>query len=959
MKGELSLKLAKRLSEIVKSKFESGEMLEKVSPITKELLRFWFCEPFTDLREINFHIGQKQSILNVIYLHEVLKVKSVYDIYNTVAPELLQDSCLFGEQNLLPSLGKESYDLPKYLVKMATGTGKTWVMHALLVWQVLNCRHEEEKSGRFTCNFLIVAPGIIVYERLLDAYKGRLKANGTERDFSTNDFMRNRELFLPESYREEMFAFLQNNTVSKEEGIGRKATGGGLIALTNWHLFFSDKNKETTESEADLVSDLLPTRPGTAAGNSLESLDAKYLRGTEVEFLQSLPDLLIINDEAHHIHDNDLQWQKGLNKIISGENKQRVQIDFTATPYITKGSGKKECKMYFPHVVSDFALMAAINESLVKMISLDRRKELTDLEDLNYSAERDERGRFLSLSAGQRMMLRAGLTRLNILEEGFNALGKYPKMLVLCEDTEVSQAVFEFMTGVEGCGLEKEEVLRIDSDKKGEVNLDEWKKLKEKLFNIDKHRKPKVIISVLMLREGFDVNNVCVIVPLRASQSNILLEQIVGRGLRLMFREPEYRSTKTEIRKALFDKENPKAYYDILFIIEHPKFIEFWDNLKREGIGIGEVEDASPQGGSVTGDVISVNLKDDYKKYDMYIPRIVNEIEEEICLDEVDISSFEPFKTYSLQQLQKIMAKQGEEFVSHDVISRGQWGSYTVDVSLFSASSYNVYLQKLVSNVGNTSLDGKKSGRVPALQVFKGVLTGIADSYIRTRLFDCDFEPYENNNWKILLSADGYVSSHILKVLNNYIFNLQQNCVKTGGEVEKIWFSSVGKLKMRETYSFKARKTIYERFGYPTNNGGYERCFGEFLDNDAKVESFLKIDEYKHYFAKVPYMREDGMLAWYSPDFMVKTQKHIYIIETKGTASMSQANVRAKQIAATEWCERINALDEGDRMNREWKYVLLSENMFYSFRATGADIEDICERNLLNKGNIFGQLNFD
>lgn len=416
MKGELSLKLAKRLSEIVKSKFESGEMLEKVSPITKELLRFWFCEPFTDLREINFHIGQKQSILNVIYLHEVLKVKSVYDIYNTVAPELLQDSCLFGEQNLLLSLGKESYDLPKYLVKMATGTGKTWVMHAILVWQVLNCRHEEERSGRFSCNFLIVAPGIIVYERLLDAYKGRLKANGTERDFSTNDFMRNRELFLPESYREEMFSFLQNNTVSKEEGIGRKATGGGLIALTNWHLFFSDKNKETTESEADLVSDLLPTRPGTAAGNSLESLDARYLHGTEVEFLQSLPDLLIINDEAHHIHDNDLQWQIGLNKIMSGENKQRVQIDFSATPYVVRGSGKKENKMYFPHVVSDFALSTAINEGLVKMISLDRRKELTDLEDLNYSAERDERGRFLSLSDGQRMMLRAGLTRLNILE---------------------------------------------------------------------------------------------------------------------------------------------------------------------------------------------------------------------------------------------------------------------------------------------------------------------------------------------------------------------------------------------------------------------------------------------------------------------------------------------------------------------------------------------------------------
>lgn len=106
-------------------------------------------------------------------------------------------------------------------------------------------------------------------------------------------------------------------------------------------------------------------------------------------------------------------------------------------------------------------------------------------------------------------------------------------------------------------------------------------------------------------------------------------------------------------------------------------------------------------------------------------------------------------------------------------------------------------------------------------------------------------------------------------------------------------------------------------------------------------------------------MREDGMLAWYSPDFIVKTQKHIYIIETKATEAASQANVRAKQIAATEWCERINAIDEGDRMNREWKYVLLREDMFYSFGGTGADIEDICERNLLNKGNILGVLNFE
>ena len=63
--------------------------------------------------------------------------------------------------------------------------------------------------------------------------------------------------------------------------------------------------------------------------------------------------------------------------------------------------------------------------------------------------------------------------------------------------------------------------------------------IKEKLFNIDRYAQPKVIVSVLMLREGFDVNNICVVVPLRASTASILLEQTIGRGLRLMWREPE------------------------------------------------------------------------------------------------------------------------------------------------------------------------------------------------------------------------------------------------------------------------------------------------------------------------------------------------------------------------------------------------------------------------------------
>ncbi|MEE0976393.1 MAG: hypothetical protein UH543_01485, partial [Bacteroidales bacterium] len=64
MQNDVSLRLAKRIWEVVEKEFESGELFEKVSPITKELLRFWFCEPFVSQRQFNFHKGQKQSILN-------------------------------------------------------------------------------------------------------------------------------------------------------------------------------------------------------------------------------------------------------------------------------------------------------------------------------------------------------------------------------------------------------------------------------------------------------------------------------------------------------------------------------------------------------------------------------------------------------------------------------------------------------------------------------------------------------------------------------------------------------------------------------------------------------------------------------------------------------------------------------------------------------------------------------
>lgn len=955
---EIPLELANRLTARVNESFALGEMFEKVSPVTSELLRFWFGEPFVSERNINFHEGQRQAILNVIYLHEVLKINNVTEIYSSIIPELLPVADL-------GLLSKPKYGFPKYAIKMATGTGKTWVMHALLLWQLLNARHAEnlgDSEGRYTQRFLVVAPGLVVYDRLLDAFKGRLKAGGgTERDPLTSDFHKFESLFIPPAYREEVFGFLQNNVVSKEDGIGRKVTGEGLIALTNWHLFMSGEDDEPIDenSAPAIINDLLPARPGTSAGNALDTLDNAYLRGNELDFLASLPDLMVINDEAHHIHESkvageieEVEWQKGLDQIA--KNKSRFyQIDFSATPYSTSGTGKKLKKHYFPHIVVDFDLTTAMKKGLVKTLLLDKRQELTELEHLDFKAVRDDRNKVVALSEGQRLMLRAGLTKLAILEKGFGQLdaSKRPKMMVMCEDTSVTPIVTEFL---EGEGLDKEDVLAIDSSKQGEVKPDEWQQIKEKLFNIDRYSRLKVIVSVLMLREGFDVNNICVIVPLRASSASILLEQTIGRGLRLMWREPEYQDEKEENRKAvLVRKEHPKSYLDMLSIIEHPAFQQFYDELLSDGLAGVEEDDISNS--SITGDLIKVGLKENYEDYDLFWPVIIREAEDEMTATQIDINALESFTLFPLEQLRKFLAAEGETFYSEAILSSTTFGKYEVKADLFTAASYNEYLQKMLRTI--TMRVNRVGGKaLPSLQINEMEIVRIVDQYIRTKLFNQTFNPFAGNDWKILLSKNAIVTQHIIKVMSIAIHKMQENVTSHEALVEKRWFSSVPVLRMRESFSMELQKVIYERMNYPSSKGELEKRFMEFLDKDADVQRFLKINESQHDFAKGFYIREDGLLASYHPDFMVCTEEGVYIVETKGNDKINDANVRRKQLSLLEWCKKLNRLPNEDRMNRTWSYMLLSEDNFYTWSANGATFNDMARLSCVSPTAVTGLL---
>lgn len=923
----ISLLLAQRLSDKVCEEWESGEMMNRVTPVTRELLQYWFCEPFTTERTFNFHAGQRQAILNTIYLHEVAAVQCVEDSYAAVLPD---------EMGLvdIANLTQAKYQMPKYAIKMATGTGKTWVMHAIVLWQLLNARHTDV-ADRYTQRFLLIAPGTIVYDRLLDAYLGKMVEG--ERRSETSDLYKYQELFLPPQYREEVFNFVQTNTVSKDQGIGRKAIGEGMIAITNWHLFLQ---RDDEEEEKDLIDQLLPLRPGIAAGNALDALDRRYLRGTEAEYLHDLEDLMVINDEAHHVHENagdkeDVQWQQALDYMLE-DKRMRIQVDFSATPYEQRGKNRR---IYFPHIVVDFNLRDAMQRGLVKTLSLDQRQSLTQLADLDYSAIREGRS-VIALSDGQKLMLRAGLERLNRLQDDF-AGQKHPKMMVVCEDTKVTPLVEHYLVSE---GLAPEEVLRVDSDAKGRVKDEEWRRVSERLSNMDSHPTPRVVVSVMMLREGFDVNNICVIVPLRSSQSDILLEQTIGRGLRLMWREPEYADAKIENRQRLLvEKREPLNYMDILFIVEHPRFRKFYDELVNGGLAAVDSGEDSP---NALGDMITAELKENYEDYDIAWINILRDSEEILEMPMPEVEGMEVFSAYTLEQLRRYLATDGETFVSQAVAMKTTFGKFNVKADLFTADSYREYLQKLLRTVTHTQ-DREK----PLVQIGEALLMQTMDRYIRTRLFGRPFDPFNGNDWKILLAQNGVVTQHIVKVMASELYRLQQAVMTTEAEVEETWFSRVERLPMREQYSLALRKTIYTRTAFPSHGGGLERAFMEFIDADSDVERWIKISETRHRFAQIAYMREDGLMATYHPDFLVVTADKTFMVETKGDDKVHDRNVLRKRQAAVEWCSKISSVQE-----QEWEFILLSESDFYGLTAAGATFSDLAGRCKVSRAIVQSRL---
>ncbi|AFY61837.1 DEAD/DEAH box helicase [Synechococcus sp. PCC 6312] len=874
-----------------------------VTQTTAELLHYWFEE---ERDGKNFHPCQQNAIETVIYCHEILRIQNPYQLYLEFSPANAKVAQAIRSKVLQDELNPITW--PKYCLKMATGSGKTWVLNALMVWHYFNALNDE--PGQFSSRFLIVTPGKEVQKRILEATKGR-DDGGTwiAPDLDEDLFMprgtRWRDRFYLEQY--EPSDFRENLTL----------TDGPFLAVTNWQQF------RFATSSPSVWEDLM--------GEQEETPKAEII----AELLTTYPDLCILNDEAHHVHaekrpsadsktEEELIWRRFMSFLNQKQAECHPdtprffqQIDFSATPFFGSGDNKA----YFPHIIYDYNLGQASKDMLVKQLFLEQRQG-NNLEDLDFRAEREKaegrkRGEVLGLSLGQKIMLEIGKTKLEQLTQEFkqHGINRKPVMLVLAEETEVADKVGEHLTTLhdpDGNPYDESRVVVYHSKLKDAAS----KEAEALLNDIDRDNAPlQVVVSVLSVREGFDRTNICVIVMLRASEADLLLEQIVGRGLRLMFPryKPEYdqiQEMKAEARQALENQEQPDNAFDCLFLVEHPKFKEFYTSyLASQGhlIGIG---DSSKQ--NAGGDLVSVDADvTRIPKYDISWPMQIYDNTPIPNIADIEISkmghNLVPFDT-----LQKLSAKTLITDVHAETGTKAN--TWALEQDYF---DYSFFLQNMTRLVTRTS-------KLSYLTALSSEIAALVDEYVSNRLFNQPIDFTEPECYKVLQNQQliDFIANQVRAAITEATGDLQY-------QPGAVWrnLSDVPQLLMRQKNMVAVQRCIYPHQAVEAVKGNFERrVITKLINPSPEVLAFAKLDR-KHDLI-ITWRDDRGIQRKYEPDFLIRTADRIYLLETKGDHLMTDSSTALKAQAAVAWCKSASTVPPPTTQPQQWEYLILKQSIF-------------------------------
>ncbi|AMJ64301.1 DEAD/DEAH box helicase [Hymenobacter sp. PAMC 26628] len=260
--------------------------------------------------------------------------------------------------------------------------------------------------------------------------------------------------------------------------------------------------------------------------------------------------VLVLNDEAHHTHDEDSEWNQTIRRLHA-RRPVALQLDVSATPRFNSGA-------LFPWTVSDYPLRQAIIDRLVKR----PLKGLSHIQEVNSDIA----------SVRYEGFLIVGVERWREYREQLTPLDKKPVLFVMMNSTKEADDVADWLQRKYPADFGGNRTLTIHTKEKGaqvdEITEKDLDAARKAAREIDDNQSPvNAVVSVLMLHEGWDVQNATVVVGLRpyTSKANILPEQAIGRGLRLMFRNLTQNS-----------------FTERVDIIGNKKFLEFIDVLEKE-----------------------------------------------------------------------------------------------------------------------------------------------------------------------------------------------------------------------------------------------------------------------------------------------------------------------------------------------------------------------------------------
>lgn len=799
------------------------EGYQGASETSISLLNFWFNqEHLLGQNKFSFFFSQREAIESIVYLYEVANAKDKYELMRFDSSQRI-------------STGMFDEVWTRYVVKMATGAGKTKVMGLALVWSYFHKLYEAQ--SQLSKNFLVVAPNIIVLNRLRKDFDG-LKMFFEEPFLPDNGFNGHdwKNDFQP--------------TLHIQDEL-KPITESGNIFLTNIHrVFFNEAPEQTVETM------FLGIKPKPDADTS-KGLDlGKLLRSDKVK------DLVILNDEAHHIHDKSLAWFTNIEDInnklkLKNGNGLSLQGDFSATPRHTNGA-------IFVQTICDYPLVEAIRQNVVKSPVLPDEASRQKIKEKDSSDFIERYKDYIHLGYLE-------------WEQQYEELKnhKTPILFIMTMSTKEADQAAVF--------LEKEyptmkgAVLTIHTNNSGDIKEGTSKKDKEELEalrkaadSIDSDNSPyKAVVSVLMLREGWDVRNVTTIVGLRPykADAKILPEQTIGRGLRKMF-----------------SLDTPEK----LVIVGTPKFLEFVEDLKTEGVEF----QYSPMGKGTKGkapiivEVDKENKSKDLDALDIPIPQLSPRIYREYKnLELIDVSKFNnekvPLKKFNEAELKEIIFNDIDGEFSHKTIFQDTVPYYRNVIGFFTASIL------------------KESRLVGGFDT----LYPKVESFVKYKLFTHQVELSDPQTMRNL--SEPKPKDILYTTFKRAVDELT---VKDKGttEVKNYLSLKITKPKVAENQPYLIpKKSIFNKI---IGDSPFELEFAAVLENrfnDVIAYAKNTMGEGGVNF-KIEYQAEDGNIREYFPDFFVKTFPNtFFIVETKGKEDLDDIR-KIKRLAT--WCKDINSV---------------------------------------------------